>query len=289
MVGDQDAQPAVPQAADNFLNLENGNGINATERFVQKQQFRRRDKGAGNFKPTLFAAAQRIGFAFGKPAHVEFVQQVFEANIAFGAGQLARFENRKDVLLDGELSKDGGLLREIANAEAGRKSGITLKMNNVVDRDMINRLYRASQAGVQVKLIIRGICSLVCGVKDISENIEGVSIVDKYLEHMRIFSFVNNGDEKYYISSADWMTRNLDHRCEVAVQVRDKNVQKMLKSILDIQLSGNTKARILDQTLSNKYKRPHAGEPHVRAQDEVYNYLMNTNKQLQPAKPAVIE
>ncbi len=134
---------------------------------------------------------------------------------------------------------------------------------------------------MKIKLIVRGICSLVCGVKDISENIVGVSIVDKYLEHMRIFVFANGGDEKYYISSADWMTRNLDHRCEVAVHIRDKHVQKTLKNILQIQLSGNTKARILDQTLSNKYKRPKANEKQVRAQDEVYNYLLNENKQFQ--------
>lgn len=179
--------------------------------------------------------------------------------------------------------------REIANAQAGKKAWIILKVNNLVDRDMINKLYKASEAGVKVKLIIRGICSLVCGVEGISENIEGVSIVDKYLEHMRIFAFCNNDDEKYFMSSGDWMTRNLDHRCEVAVQVRDKNVQKQLKSILDIQLSGNTKARILDETLSNKYKKARAGEPQVRAQDEVYNYLFNLNKQIQVPKQAVID
>jgi len=178
--------------------------------------------------------------------------------------------------------------KEIANAEAGKKAWIILKVNNLVDRDMINRLYKASQAGVKIKLIIRGICSLVCGVKDISENIEGVSIVDKYLEHMRVFVFANSGEEKYYLSSADWMTRNLDHRCEVAVHVKDKNVQKILKNILDIHLSGNTKARILDQTLSNKYKKPKAGEAQIRAQDEVYKYLLEANKQLIPVKQTVI-
>lgn len=179
--------------------------------------------------------------------------------------------------------------KEISNAQAGKKAWIIIKLNNLVDRDMINKLYKASQAGVKIKLIIRGICSLVCGVKDISDNIEGVSIVDKYLEHMRIFVFANGGDEKYFISSADWMTRNLDHRCEVAVNVKDKNVQKILKTILDIQLSGNTKARILDQTLSNQYKRPKAGEAKVRAQDEVHNYLVDLNKHLHLNKQAVVD
>lgn len=178
--------------------------------------------------------------------------------------------------------------KEIVNAEAGKKAWIILKVNNLVDRDIINKLYKASQAGVKIKLIIRGICSLVCGVPGISDNITGVSIVDKYLEHMRIFVFAQGGEEKYYISSADWMTRNLDHRCEVAVYVKDKSVQKILKSILDIQLSGNTKARILDQTLSNKYKQPKTGEAKIRAQDEVYNYLVELNKEMHIPKPSPV-
>jgi polyphosphate kinase len=179
--------------------------------------------------------------------------------------------------------------KEIANAQAGKPAYIILKLNNLVDRTIINKLYKASQSGVQIKLIVRGICSLVCGVKGISENITGVSIVDKYLEHMRIFVFANGGDEKYYLSSADWMTRNLDHRCEVAVNVRDKTVQKILKNILQIQLSGNTKARILDQTLSNQYKRPRTGEKQVHAQDEVHKYLLSENRQIQQAQQRTVE
>ena len=97
---------------------------------------------------------------------------------------------------------------------------------------------------------------------------------------MRIFLFSNGGDEKYFLSSADWMTRNLDHRCEVAVHVRDKNIQRILKNILEIQLSGNTKARILDQTLSNKYKKPKNGEAKIHAQEAVYEFLLNDNKHI---------
>ena len=174
--------------------------------------------------------------------------------------------------------------KEMVNAKAKKPAYIILKMNNLVDRKMINHLYKASQAGVKITLIVRGICSLVCGVKDISENITGISIVDKFLEHMRIFVFANGGDEKYFLSSADWMTRNLDHRCEVAVDVRDKNVQRTLKSILEIQLSGNTKARILDQHLTNTYKKPAANERKVRAQDEVYNYLLKETGVESPVK-----
>lgn len=164
--------------------------------------------------------------------------------------------------------------KEMNNAKAGKPAYIILKMNNLVDAKMITHLYKASQAGVKITLIVRGICSLVCGVKGVSDNITGISIVDKFLEHMRIFVFANGGEEKYFISSADWMTRNLDHRCEVAVQVKDKHVQETLKNILQIQLSGNTKARILDQNLTNAYKKPAPNAPKIRAQDEVYNYLL---------------
>lgn len=163
--------------------------------------------------------------------------------------------------------------REISNKQNGKDAYIILKLNNLVDKDMIKLLYKASNAGVQIKLIVRGICSLACGVKGISENISGISIVDKYLEHSRIFVFANNGDEKIFISSGDWMTRNLDHRCEVAVPILDPEVKNMLRNIIDIQLSGNTKARILDRYLTNQYKKPNAGENKIRAQEDVYEFL----------------
>ena len=169
--------------------------------------------------------------------------------------------------------------REILNSRSGKTAYILIKLNNLVDRGMINKLYEASNAGVKIKLIVRGICSLACGVEGVSDNIEGVSIVDKYLEHSRIFVFANGGEEKYYISSADWMSRNLDNRCEIAVPVYDKEVQKQLRAIIDIQLSGNTKARILDRKLSNKYKLPVGKQKKVRAQEEVYNFLLNDKKE----------
>lgn len=163
--------------------------------------------------------------------------------------------------------------KEISNAKSGKDAYIILKLNNLVDKSIIYKLYDASQAGVKIKLIVRGICSLACGVPGVSDNIEGISIVDKYLEHSRIFLFANGGEEKYFISSADWMTRNLDHRCEVAVPIYDKSIQKLLRHLLDIQLNGNVKARILDADLKNVYRRPGKGEKPFRAQEELYNYL----------------
>ncbi len=162
---------------------------------------------------------------------------------------------------------------EIAISNSGRKAYIILKMNSLVDKNMINKLYEASQAGVQITLIVRGICSLVTEIEGFSDNIKAYSIVDKYLEHARVFIFGNNGDEKMYITSADWMSRNLDSRSEVAVPIYNTEVKKQIKDIINIQLSGNTKVRILDRLQQNIYKKAKPGERKVRVQDEVYQYL----------------
>lgn len=165
--------------------------------------------------------------------------------------------------------------KEIANAKAGKQAYMILKMNSLVDNDMIKKLYEASQAGVQITLIIRGICSLVTEIPGFSDNIKAYSIVDKYLEHARVFIFGNSGNEKIYITSADWMSRNLDSRSEVAVPILDPEVKKQIKEIINIQLSGNTKVRILDRLQLNLYKKAKVGERKIRAQDEIYNYLKN--------------
>jgi polyphosphate kinase len=163
--------------------------------------------------------------------------------------------------------------KEISNAKAGKQAYMILKMNSLVDKDMIEKLYEASQAGVQITLIVRGICSLVTEIAGYSDNIKAYSIVDKYLEHARVFIFANGGNEKIYITSADWMSRNLDSRSEVAVPIRDTEVKKQIKDIINIQLSGNTKVRILDKLQQNLYKKAKPGERKVRVQDEIYNYL----------------
>lgn len=163
--------------------------------------------------------------------------------------------------------------KEITNAKAGKKAYMILKMNSLVDKDMIEKLYEASQAGVQITLIVRGICSLVTEIAGYSDNIKAYSIVDKYLEHARVFIFANGGNEKIYITSADWMSRNLDSRSEVAVPILDAEVKKQIKDIINIQLSGNTKVRILDRLQQNLYKKAKPGERKVRVQDEIYNYL----------------
>lgn len=163
--------------------------------------------------------------------------------------------------------------KEIKNAEEGKEAFITLKLNSIVDSEMIKKLYQASQAGVKIKLIVRSNCSLIPGIKGMSENIEAISIVDKYLEHARILIFCNGGDERIYLTSADWMYRNLDLRNEIAVPIYDKKLREKLKKIIDIQLHDNTKARILDEKQDNKYKIALPGEKKVRAQDDIYTYF----------------
>jgi polyphosphate kinase len=169
---------------------------------------------------------------------------------------------------------------EIRFAKNKKPAEIILKMNSLVDKEMIAKLYEASIAGVKITLIIRGACSLVTEMEGWSDNIKAFSIVDKYLEHSRVFIFHNKGNEKMYISSADWMSRNLDNRSEVAVPIYSSEIRKQIKDIINIQISGNTKVRILDRRQENHYKTPRPGEKKIRVQDEIYNYLKNEKEHL---------
>jgi polyphosphate kinase len=162
--------------------------------------------------------------------------------------------------------------KEIENARAGKPARIILKMNSLQDQEMIEKLYAASAAGVEIRLIIRGICCLTPGVKGLSQHISAISIVDRFLEHARVFIFHNNGSEKIYLSSADWMERNLSYRVETAFPVYDKKLRKLITDIIQIQLDDNVKSRIIDKTLSNQYVRTASDLP-VRSQFETYYYL----------------
>ncbi len=165
---------------------------------------------------------------------------------------------------------------EIRNAKNGKKAKIILKLNNLVDELLIKKLYEASNAGVKIKLIIRGICSLVPDVKGQSENIEAYSIVDRFLEHARVMVFHNSGDSVYLLGSADWMTRNLDKRVEVLVPVYDKSIQEEIQLMLDMQMKDNVKRRLIDKKLSNKYV--HDDGPEFRSQIEQYKYFKSLVK-----------
>ena len=165
---------------------------------------------------------------------------------------------------------------EIKNAIIGKKAFIYLKVNNLTDSEIIKYLYAASKAGVTIRLIIRGMISIVPGLKDLSENIKAIGIVDRFLEHTRFMIFCNGGNEECFISSADLMTRNIEHRIEVTCPVFDKSIRNEMKQIFEIQWSDNVKARKLDASLSNKFVKP--GKNVVRSQIEVYNYLKKTNE-----------
>ncbi len=160
---------------------------------------------------------------------------------------------------------------EIKNAKDGKPAYIILKINNLVDKKMIRKIYEASQAGVEITLIVRGICSLKPGVKGLSENIKAVSVVGRFLEHSRIFIFCNNGEELYYISSADWMPRNFDHRIEVGCPVKDPEIQSQLRNLIDLLLTDNVKARIINDVQDNQYLRTD-GSP-INSQIELYSWL----------------
>ena len=164
--------------------------------------------------------------------------------------------------------------REILNAIDGKEAYIKLKMNSLTDFKMIDKLYDASRAGVKIQLIIRGICCLIPGVQGMSENIEAISIVDKYLEHSRIYIFGNEGNPDVFISSADFMTRNLDARVEVTCPIYDENIKQELIDTFEIGWKANVKARIHSDDLKNRYRKPE-GEKPFRAQAELYRYYQN--------------
>ncbi len=159
---------------------------------------------------------------------------------------------------------------EIANAKAGKEAYIKIKMNSFTSYKMVDKLYEASNAGVKIQLIIRGICCLIPGVKGMSENIEAISIVDKFLEHPRSFIFANNGKPKVYISSADWMTRNLDYRVEVGCPIYDEDIKQELIDTFEISWKDNLKARVFSDKQDNAYRKIKGKE--VRSQFALYDY-----------------
>jgi polyphosphate kinase len=163
------------------------------------------------------------------------------------------------------------------NANEGRKAEITLKINNLDDKLLIDDLYKASQAGVKIKAIIRGMCSLVPGVKGLSENISVISVVDRFLEHPRVMVFENAGDIKMFISSADWMTRNMDFRIEVGCPIYDENLKRRIMDILHIQFNDTLKARVIDKQQTNHYVT-RGNRKNLRSQTEIYRYLKALEK-----------
>ena len=165
--------------------------------------------------------------------------------------------------------------KEISNNKKGLPSGIKLKINNITNYKLVDKLYEASQAGVKVKMIVRGICCLVPGIEGLSENIEVISIIDKFLEHPRVYIFENAGNKKIYLSSADWMTRNIENRVEVGCPIYNKDLQQEILDTFYISWNDNIKARIVNKSPQNKIVTPCKGKSINRSQWEIYTYYKN--------------
>lgn len=226
--------------------------------------------GTGNFNESTARLYADDALLTANPALTEEVNRVF---YLFEASyRQFRFKNLIVSPFNGRSFFSRMIHNEIKNAKAGKKASIILKLNNLVDDRLIRKLYQASRAGVKIKLIVRGICTLLPNEPGMSENIEAFSILDKYLEHSRVFIFHNNGDERYFISSADWMVRNLDNRIEAATPIYDKEIQKELRQMINIQLNDNTKARTLEYSKLNSYRKNQSNK-NIRAQFDTYNFI----------------
>jgi polyphosphate kinase len=168
--------------------------------------------------------------------------------------------------------------REIANARKGLPSGIVIKLNNLEEEKLIRKLYKASAAGVKIDLLIRGICCLKPGIRGLSENIKVKRIVDRYLEHGRVFKFINAGKMEIYMGSSDWMNRNIYRRIEVCFTIYNDVLKAELAGILDIQFGDNTQAVWIDEDGQNKTVEINGQQ--IRSQDAIYQYLESRNKLL---------
>ena len=210
----------------------------------------------------IFTADSRITSEVGRI--FSFLENVQEPETPFEYLKVGQFNLREGLE---ELIKF-----EIKEAKAGRPAYMMLKMNSLQDPQMIDLIYKAGSAGVKINLIIRGICSLVPGMPGVSENIHAISIVDRYLEHARIFHFGHAGEDKLYLSSADFMTRNLSHRIETTFPILDEAIKRKILQYIDIQLQDNTKARLLSDQNANKYFRG-GSEIRIRSQEETYSLI----------------
>ena len=210
----------------------------------------------------IFTADSRITSEVGRI--FSFLENVQEPETPFEFLKVGQFNLREGL--------ENLIEYEIEEAKAGRPAYMMLKMNSLQDPDMIDLIYKAGSAGVKINLIIRGICSLVPGLPGVSENIHAISIVDRYLEHARVFHFGHGGEDLLYLSSADFMTRNLSHRIETTFPILDEAIKRKILQYIDIQLEDNTKARLLSDQNANKYFRG-GSEIRIRSQEETYSLI----------------
>ncbi|URA09929.1 polyphosphate kinase 1 [Thermospira aquatica] len=230
----------------------------------------------GNYNETTARLYSDFSFFSANPELCEDVNQMFNLLTGFSLPQ-----SWKKIAIAPLTMKQKFLSlirRETLHARSGLRAEIRAKMNSLADEDIIQALYEASQAGVKIELIIRGICCLIPGIKGISENITVKSIIGRYLEHSRIYYFFNNGEEEYYLSSADWMRRNLDRRIEILFPIENKNIQQIIKTIFDIQIQDTANSWILQANTS--YTEPGIRDPKQQRDSfqDIYNYLSQFSK-----------
>lgn len=233
--------------------------------------------GTGNFNESTAKIYEDFGMMTASKSIGREVQRVFD--ILMGYRNNLQFEQLFVSPYNTREKFSALIHQEIEHVKNGKEGLIRIKINNLVDADMLELLYKASNAGVQVQLVVRGICCLVPGIEGQSENIEVRCIVGRYLEHSRFMIFNNDGDSQYILTSADWMERNLDKRIEVGAPVKDLDLQNDLSRVFETLWKGNTKSRLIDVKQSNRYYRD--DNPPFIAQDELYNYYKkNAKKEL---------
>lgn len=227
--------------------------------------------GTGNFNEKTASIYEDLGLMTANQEIGEEVDRVF--NILNGFTNNVKFNELIVSPFNVRQRFEQLIQNEINFAKKGKKARIFIKLNNLVDADMINLLYDASEQGVKIEMIVRGICCLVPGIEGQSKNIHVRSIVGRYLEHSRFFIFENGGKRKYFLTSADWMERNLDKRIEVGVQIHQEDLKERLDTIFTILWKGNVKARVIDAEQRNRYVGNR--ETSYNAQDELYKFYQN--------------
>lgn len=241
------------------------------DRMEQGKLVRYSHIGTGNFNEKTARLYTDFTLLTSDPVICEDVNQVFDF-LKYNY----RRPDYKQLLVSPHTSRTGIMELidgEIKNAREGFRAQLFFKCNNLVDKQLTLKLYEASQAGVEVRLVIRGMCSLLPGVSGISENIQAISIVDRYLEHPRVYVAHNRGVPKYFIGSADLMTRNIDSRVEVICPVTDEAAQRLLQDVLDQQWNDNSKARVIDSKQANEMVVSSGRATLVRAQETIHRYL----------------
>ena len=241
------------------------------DRMEQGKLVRYSHIGTGNFNEKTARLYTDFTLLTSDPVICEDVNQVFDF-LKYNY----RRPDYKQLLVSPQTSRTGIMELidgEIKNAREGFRAQLFFKCNNLVDKQLTLKLYEASQAGVEIRLVIRGMCSLLPGVSGISENIQAISIVDRYLEHPRVYVAHNRGVPKYFIGSADLMTRNIDSRVEVICPVTDEAAQTLLQDVLDQQWNDNSKARVIDSKQANEMVVSSGRATLVRSQETIHRYL----------------